>query len=65
MSEHTAKNLSIERYAKHCGIGKDQIRSLIRKDELPYFKVGKFTYINVEAADEHFKQKAIERARVI
>ena len=65
MSEHTAKNLSIERYAKHCGIGKDRIKSLIESDELPYFKMGTFTYINVEAADEYFKQQAIERAIVI
>ncbi len=44
--------LSVEEIANYLGVSKDTVRAWIKKETIPYYKVGRFYKFKLEEIDE-------------
>lgn len=52
MANEPERWLSVDEIAEHLGVSKDTIRKWIRKESIPYHKVGKLYKFKISEVDE-------------
>lgn len=52
MEQEVEKWVSLEEISKHMGLSKDTIRNYIKKDQIPYYRIGKQYKFKVSEIDD-------------